>query len=318
MEKITPWIILIVYAITLLLFDFFVLHKKDKQSSTKKAVFETIFFVANGLLFSILIYWFYHSELIENTTHLSPNKAVLNYLTGYMVELSLSIDNLFVIAAIFASFKIPIKHQHKLLFLGILGAIVFRAILINLGLVLMDKIHGMSIVFGVFLLFTATKMLKNEVEHKENDQPKGINKLLRFSKILDGGKFITKVDGKKVFTALFGALITIELTDLLFALDSIPAILSITKDSFIVYSSNIFAIMGLRSLYFFLSNMLEKFVYLKYSVFSILLFVSIKLITSEYFEIPEWFSLVFIGISLAVGIYISTLNIKNINSENDI
>ncbi|OYX28835.1 MAG: hypothetical protein B7Z06_00445 [Flavobacteriales bacterium 32-35-8] len=312
MELTTPWIILVVYALALLFFDFFVLHKKGSLPSTKKAIYETIFFVANGLLFSIVIFWFYNSQLVDNPTNLTPDKAVLNYLTGYIVELSLSVDNLFVIAAIFASFKIPLKSQHRLLFLGILGAIVFRAILINLGLVLMNKIQGMSIVFGLFLLFTAIKMLKSDAEHKEKDQSKGLSKYFRLTKVIDGEKFTTVVDGKKVFTALFGALITIEFTDLLFALDSIPAILSITTDPYIVYSSNIFAIMGLRSLYFFLSSMLEKFAYLKYSVFSILLFVSIKLISSQYFHIPEWFSLSFIALSLGIGIYISTLNIKKL------
>ena len=316
MESLTPWIILIAYALALLLIDFFMFQKKDKQISMKKAIFETIFFMTNGLLFSILVYWFYSSDIVQNANNLSPTKAVFNYLTGYMVELSLSVDNLFVIAAIFASFKIPNKYQHKLLFLGILGAIVFRGVLISVGLALINNIHGMSIVFGLFLLFTAIKMLKNDVEHKEPDKPKGIAKFLRLSKELDGDKFITKVDGKRVFTALFGALVTIEFTDLLFALDSIPAILSITTDTFIVYSSNIFAIMGLRSLYFFLANMLEKFAYLKYSVFSILIFVSIKLITAEYFELPEWFSLAFIGLSLAVGIYISMLNIKSNPGKN--
>ena len=318
MDHTTPWIILIVYAFALLFFDFFVLHKKGTKSTTRKAVYETIFFVCNGLLFSILIYWFYSSGHINNSTNLTASQAVLNYLTGYMVELSLSVDNLFVIAAIFTSFKIPMKSQHRLLFLGILGAIVFRAILINLGLVLMNKFHSMSIIFGLFLLFTAIKMLKNDAEHKEQEKGKGISKFFRLTKIIDGEKFVTTVDGKKVFTALFGALITIEFTDLLFALDSIPAILSITTDPFIVYSSNIFAIMGLRSLYFFLSSMLEKFAYLKYSVFSILLFVSIKLISSQFFHIPEWFSLSFIALSLGVGIYISTINIKNSDSKNDI
>lgn len=319
MDHTTPWIILLVYAFALLFFDFFVLHKKGTLPSTRKAIYETIFFVSNGLLFSILIYWFYNAQMVDNHTNLTPQTAVLNYLTGYIVELSLSVDNLFVIAAIFASFKIPLKSQHRLLFLGILGAIVFRAVLINLGLVLMEKIQGMTIIFGLFLLFTAIKMLKSDAEDdKEKDQTRGLSKIFRLTKIIDGEKFTTVVDGKKVFTALFGALITIEFTDLLFALDSIPAILSITTDPYIVYSSNIFAIMGLRSLYFFLSSMLEKFAYLKYSVFSILLFVSIKLICTQFFHIPAWFSLSFIALSLGIGIYISTLNIRKVDSKKDI
>lgn len=311
MEQLTPWIVLISYLLALLLIDFFVLHKKDRVISVKRAVFETIFFITNALVFSVLIYLFYDKDLVDNINNLEPAQAVVKYLTGYLIELSLSVDNLFVIAIIFASFKIPSQYQHKLLFLGILGAIIFRALLISVGLILLEKIHGMSIIFGLFLLFTAFKMLKKEAEHKEIEEPKGIMKLFRFSKELDGGKYITRVNGKRVFTALFGALLTIEFTDLLFALDSIPAIFAVTTDPFIVYSSNIFAIMGLRSLYFFLSNMLEKFVYLKYSVFAILLFVSLKLMTASLIELPEWFSLLFIGISLAIGIYISTINIKS-------
>jgi tellurite resistance protein TerC len=303
----TPWIVLISYLVTLLLIDFFILHKKDKVTTVRRAIFETIFFISNALLFTGLIYYFYDNGLVENSTNLTPTNAVVKYLTGYIIELSLSVDNLFVIAIIFTSFKIPPKFQHKLLFLGILGAIVFRAILISVGIVLINKIHGMSIIFGLFLLFTALKMLKNESEHKEIEEPKGLKRLFHFSKEFDGEKYITRINGKRVFTALFGALITIEFTDLLFALDSIPAIFAVTTDPFIVYSSNIFAIMGLRSLYFFLSNMLEKFKYLKYSVFSILVFVSLKLMTVSWIDIPEWFSLLFIFISLAIGIYISSL-----------
>ena len=311
MENITPWIILISYVLVLLLIDFFILHKKNRDTSVKRAIFETIFFITNALIFSGFIYWFYDTSLVDNVNNLEPAQAVVKYLTGYIIELSLSVDNLFVIAIIFTSFKIPRQYQHNLLFLGILGAIIFRAILISAGLILINKIHGMNIVFGLFLLFTAIKMLKKEAEHKEVKEPKGIIKLFRFSNELHDGKYITKVNGKTVFTALFGALITIELTDLLFALDSIPAIFAVTTDPFIVFSSNIFAVMGLRSLYFFLSNMLDKFVYLKYSVFAILLFVSLKLMTASLIEIPEWFSLLFIGISLAIGIYISTINIKS-------
>lgn len=310
MAHTTPWIVLIIYVLVLLFIDFFVLHKKDKVPTVKKAIFETIFFVCNALLFSGVLYWCYSNALVDNVNNLSANDALIKYLTGYIIELSLSVDNLFVIAIIFTSFKVSSQYQHKLLFLGILGAIIFRAILISVGLVLINKVHGMSIVFGLFLLFTAFKMLKKEAEHQENEEPKGLMKLFRFSKIQDGGKFVTKVNGKRVFTTLFGALLTIEFTDLLFALDSIPAIFAVTTDPFIVYSSNIFAIMGLRSLYFFLANMLEKFKYLKYSVFSILLFVSIKLITASWVDIPEWFSLLFIGFSLAIGVYVSLQNIK--------
>ncbi len=300
-----PWIGFIGYVLLLLFIDFFVLHKKNRPVSVRKAFYETLFFVVNAFLFAGVIYWAFSNNAVDNINNLSAGDAVVKYITGYLIELSLSVDNLFVIAIIFTSFKVPAQYQHRLLFLGILGAIIFRALLIGLGLVLINKIHGMSIIFGLFLLFTAFKMLKKEVEPNANTEPKGIMKYLRFSSVIDGGKFTTRVNGKRVFTALFGALVAIELTDLLFALDSIPAILAVTTDPFIVYSSNIFAIMGLRSLYFFLANMLQKFKYLKFSVFAILIFVSLKLMTTGYVDIPEWFSLMFIGLSLSIGILIS-------------
>ena len=304
-ETIMPWAILIGHILALLLIDFFVLHKKNKVISVKKASYETLFFIANALVFGALIYWFYSSGHIENPYDYSPSKAVVTYLTGYLVELSLSVDNLFVIAVIFTSFKIPSQYQHRLLFLGILGAIIFRALLIGLGITMINEIPGMHFIFGAILLFTAFKMLKEEKEPDEDEEPKGIAKYLKFSKIIDGKKFITTVEGKRVFTALFGALVTIELTDLLFALDSIPAILAITKDPFIVYSSNIFAIMGLRSLYFFLANMLDRFKYLKYSVFVILLFVAAKLVVGHYYPFPEWLSLAVIFAALGAGVIYS-------------
>ena len=153
-------------------------------------------------------------------------------------------------------------------------------------------------------------MLKKEGQQKEFNERKGIARYFKISDQFNNGHFRTVIDGRKFFTPLFGALITIELTDLLFALDSIPAIFAVTTDPFLVFSSNIFAIMGLRSLYFFLANMLDRFRYLKYSVFSILIFVSVKLITATWIEIPEWFSLLFIGISLVIGILISILKVK--------
>lgn len=304
-----PWIILIAYVVALLAIDFLVLHKKNAVVSMRKAAMETAFFVLNALVFSGIVYWCYDTGRIGAEGELSATDAVVKYITGYLIELSLSVDNLFVMAMIFASFKVPSQYQHRLLFLGILGALVFRALLIGVGLTLIESVKGIGIVFGLFLLYTAFKTLKSEADHEEVHEPKGISKYFHF-KHVDGGKFIARKDGHLVFTSLFGALITIEFTDLLFALDSIPAIFAVTTDPFIVYSSNIFAIMGLRSLYFFLASMLEKFVYLKYSVFSILVFVAIKLMTAQFYHMPEWFSLLFIFLSLAIGVYVSLMKHK--------
>ena len=310
MEQYSPWLVFIGYILALLAFDFFVLHRKNTVISSKQALLESGFFLLNAMIFAGMIYWYYDTGRMNNPEQLSATQAVLKYLSGYAVELSLSVDNLFVIALIFSNYKVPSEFQHKLLFLGILGALVFRALLISFGLVLIHKIHGMSIVFGLFLLFTALKMLKKPAQNETPDKPRGLLKFLKFSNSFDGDRFVTRIDGKRVFTALFVALLTIELTDLLFALDSIPAIISITTDPYLVFSSNIFAIMGLRSLYFLLANMLDRFAYLKYSVFVILLFVSFKLIVTGYIELPEWFSLAFIALSLITGIAVSMMLVK--------
>lgn len=310
MEQYIGWGILLTYILILLGLDFFVFHRKNEVVSVKKAIRGTVFFIANALAFSGVVYWLFQNGMTTNINELTPIQSVTKYLSGYFIELSLSVDNLFVIAIIFTSYKIPPQYQHRLLFLGILGAIIFRAILISVGLVLVHQIQGISIFFGLFLLYTAFKMLKKEDGEEDFDSNKGINRFFKISKQLDGDKFRTNVNGERVFTALFGALLAIEFTDLLFALDSIPAVFAITDDPFLVFSSNIFAIMGLRSLYFFLANMLEEFHYLKYSVFSILIFVSVKLMAAQWVHLPEWFSLLFILIALALGVWISILKMK--------
>ena len=300
------WTALLVYILLLLFVDFFILRKSGHTPTTRQASIESLFFIANGLLFSIVIYFTYANEWVANTHAYSPISAMLKYISGYLIELSLSVDNLFVIAVIFKSFKIPEHYQHKLLFMGILGAIILRGLLIGAGITLFEKVSGMNIIFGLFLLYTAFKMLKDEPESEHAPQPWWAKKL-NISKEFNQDKFTIIKDGKRLFTPMFGALIIIEFTDLLFALDSIPAILAITSASFIVYSSNIFAILGLRSLYFFLSKMLNRFQYLKYSVFAILIFVGVKLMAHHYIDLPEWFSLSFIAVALGLGVYVSSV-----------
>lgn len=300
------WTIFILFVLFLLGLDLLVLHKKGEAVDNKKAAKETFFWVSIALLFSVAIYWIYKNGLIDNPNALSPKEAVYKYITGYLIELSLSVDNLFVMSMIFISFKIPLKYQHRALFWGILGAIVFRGIMIAVGITLIKSISWMTYVFGAFLLYTAFKMLftKDEDENSSSFATR-FNNFFKTTNRIHGEKFWIIENGKRVATPLFGALMMIELTDLLFALDSIPAILAITTDTFLVYSSNIFAILGLRSMYFFLANMLQKFHYLKYSVAAILIFVAIKLILLHYYTFPEWFSLLFIAVALSLGIVIS-------------
>ena len=312
------WVLLIALVLGLLLFDLFVLNKKGEHVSNRKAAIETVFWVSIAIIFSGVLYWLYDAQIMQNQHTKGPLHAWYNYITGYLIELSLSVDNLFVIAMIFRSFKIKQDSQHKALFWGIIGAIVLRGVTIILGVKLIENFEWMTWIFGAFLLYTAFKMLKPENEEEEEEK-KGVSRVHRIFKISnksDGDKFWIIEDGVKMATPLFAALIMIELTDLLFALDSIPAIISITEDPFIVFSSNIFAILGLRSMYFFLANMLKKFRFLKYSVFAILLFVALKLllIQIEFFHFMEWMSLPFIAVSLITGIIVSLLKAEK-NSE---
>ena len=306
------WIAFIVLIILLLSLDLVVFNKKGSTASHKRHTIETIFWISTTLSFSFAIYWVYTLNLSENINNLTPSQAVVKYITGYLIELSLSVDNLFVIAVIFSSFKVPKAYQHKVLFWGILGAIVFRALMIGAGIILIHKISWMTYIFGVLLLFVAFKMLAkdDETEKQPSLFRKQLNKRLKMSATFNGDKFWAIEDGLRKATPLFGALVMIELTDLLFAIDSIPAILAVTSDPFIVFSSNIFAVLGLRSMYFFLANMLEKFRYLRFSVFAILVFVSLKLLTLHFIKFPEWFSLLFILVSLTLGVLVSIMSNK--------
>jgi tellurite resistance protein TerC len=304
------WTVFIAFIVSLLLIDLVVLNKKNTVISNKAAARQTTFWVTLALLFSVPIFFIYSHKLVGNPTNLTPINAITKYISGYLIELSLSVDNLFVIALIFKSFKIPTNLQRRTLFWGIIGAIIFRGLMIGLGVALISKFTWMTYVFGAFLIFTAFRMIlkdSKDVEEGEKANESFIKKYIPMAKKLDGENFFTIENGKKIATPLFGALLLIEFSDVVFALDSIPAIIAITSDSFLIFSSNIFAILGLRSMYFFLANMIEKFKYLEYSVFAILLFVGLKLVAMHHFHIPEWFSLTYIALSLAAGIGVSIL-----------
>lgn len=312
------WIIFIAFILVFLALDLGVFNKENHIIKTKEASIWTAIWVTVALGFSGVIYWLFANGMVENPTDLTPNNAVLKYITGYLIELSLSVDNVFVIAVIFASFKIPPLYQHRVLFWGILGAIVFRAIMIFFGVALITRFEWVIYVFGVFLLYTAFKMLKGEEEEfnpKKSFVFKQIKKIYPITGSIQGDDFFVKRMGIKAATPLFVALIVIELTDILFALDSIPAILAITADPFIVFSSNILAIMGLRSMYFLISRMLEKFRYINYSLVVILAFVGLKMLSSHYIHPPEWVSLTVIAAALLCGVIVSLAIPEKVESE---
>lgn len=308
------WVVFLALILLILGLDLGVFNKEAHVISTKEASIWTLIWVTVSLLFSGAIYWLYETNYVNNIDKLNSGTAVIKYITGYLIELSLSIDNIFVIAVIFASFKIPLKYQHRVLFWGILGAIFFRLLMIFFGVYLINKIYWATYVFGIFLLYTAFKMLfsKEEKFHpRDSFVYKYLRKIIPITTHLHQQKFIVKIKHIKAGTPLLVALIVIEFTDILFALDSVPAILAITSDPFLVFSSNIFAILGLRSMYFFLSNMLVRFYYLKYSLIAILTFVGVKLMLVHHYKFPELFSLGIIALSLFAGILVSLKYPKN-------
>jgi tellurite resistance protein TerC len=286
-----------------------IFNKNPHIISTKEASMWTGIWVVLSFAFSGVIYWLYQNGYVANPDGLKPAAASMKYITGYLIELSLSVDNIFVIAVIFASFKISQKYQHRVLFWGILGAIIFRGLMIFFGVMIINKFAWTTYIFGAFLVFTAMKMLftndEDNFEPKESFVYKFLGKIIPITADTDKEKFFIQKNGKKTATALFVALIVIEVMDVLFAVDSVPAILAITSDPFLVFSSNIFAILGLRSMYFFLANMLAKFSYLEYSLIAILTFVGLKMLLVEKIEVPEWFSLSFIAVSLLTGVLVS-------------
>lgn len=303
------WICFLVAVFIFLALDLGVFNKNPHIISTKEASMWTAIWVSLSFAFSGVVYWLYQNNYVANPDELRPAAATMKYITGYLIELSLSIDNIFVIAIIFASFKIPQKYQHRVLFWGILGAIIFRGLMIYFGVMIINKFSWTTYLFGAFLLFTAIKMLftneEDEFEPKESFVYKALGKIMPLTSESDGEKFFIPTQKGRAATPLFVALIVIEVMDVLFAVDSVPAILAITSDPFLVFSSNIFAILGLRSMYFFLANMLEKFSYLEYSLIAILTFVGIKMLLVHHYKFPEWISLGFIGLALLVGILVS-------------
>lgn len=303
------WILFIASILLFLALDLGVFNKTPHLINTKEASKWTAIWVTMSFLFSGVVYWIYSNHFVSNPDNLKPIAASVKFITGYLIELSLSVDNIFVIAIIFSSFRIPQKYQHRVLFWGILGAIVFRGLMIFFGVLLINKFSWTTYLFGAFLIYTAIKMLfakeEDSFEPKKSFVYKTLRKVIPVTSQIDGEHFFVKKRHITAATPLFVALIIIEVMDVLFAVDSVPAILAITSDPFLVFSSNIFAILGLRSMYFFLANMLERFSYLEYSLIAILTFVGIKMLVHDFYEFPEWASLCFIAISLFVGIIIS-------------
>lgn len=311
LEMVIIWILFILIIFIVLAIDLGVFHKKDEVISIRQSLYWTFIWVSLALLFCIPVYFIYQNNTGHiDITEISPTGAVIKYITGYIIEKSLSLDNIFVIALIFSYFKIPPKFQHRILFWGILGAIVLRGTIILLGASLLRHFQWVGYFFGLLLLYSAFKMLHTKHESHDFKNSSAIKLLSRFLPISwepHDGKFMIILNGKRTATVALACLVVVEFSDVLFAVDSIPAIFAVTTDPFLVFSSNIFAILGLRTLYFFLAGILDKFYYLKYSLIIILAYVGIKMLVVDLYEFPSSLSLIFILMSLMIGIMVSLL-----------
>ncbi|MDR1633023.1 MAG: TerC family protein [Dysgonamonadaceae bacterium] len=281
-EPIGFWIGFVTFVIVMLLLDLFVFHKKNEVIKVKSALLWSTFWIGLALLFNLGVYFF-----------IGHQKA-LDFFTGYLIEESLSVDNLFVFIMIFATFNIMPKYQHRILFWGIIGAIVMRAVFIFAGIALIEKFAWVMYVFGIFLIYTGIKMF---FEKDKGDKPIDLesNKMIKFIKyfcpiVIDNKEthFFKRINGKLYATQFLLTLLMIEGSDLIFAVDSIPAVMSVSTDPFIVYTSNIFAILGLRSLYFALSGIMGYFRYLKYGLAFILFFIGLKMCINELATEMDW------------------------------
>jgi tellurite resistance protein TerC len=285
------------FVLAMLALDLGVFHRKAHVVRPKEAGMWVGIWMTLALLFAAGIYvWS------------SADNALL-FLTGYLIEQSLSVDNIFVIVMIFSYFRVPKQYEHRVLFWGILGALVMRAIFIGFGSLLIQKVSWILYVFGAFLIFTGVRMaVKRENEFDEQNVILRLaRRYLRVSNEYDGQRFFTVQNGKRLATPLLPVLLVVEVTDLIFAVDSIPAIFAVTTDAFLVYTSNIFAILGLRSMYFLLSGIVHRFVYLQYGLSVILVFVGLKMIAADFVHVPTPVSLGMIVLALGVSIAASLL-----------
>ena len=292
------WIGFTLFVLVLLVVDLFVFHRREHEVRPREALAWTAGWVSLALLFNVALYRFFGAQ------------HALEFFTGYLIELSLSVDNLFVFILIFSTFGVPPVFQHRVLFWGILGAQVMRAAFILLGTALISKFHWVIYVFGGFLLFTGVKILLGhgtEIHPEKNPVLRLFGKVIPTVKEFNGGRFTTRIDGKLHATALLPVLVVIEVSDLVFAVDSIPAIFGVTLDPFIVYTSNIFAILGLRALYFLLAHAMENFRYLKYGLGLVLLFIGGKMLAGAWYALSIKVSLSVVVLLLGTSILASLI-----------
>jgi tellurite resistance protein TerC len=296
--SLTIWIGFNIFVLAMLALDLGVFHRKAHAVKVREAIIWSVVWIALAGLFNVILYFEFGGE------------RALEFLTGYLIEKSLSIDNLFVFLIIFSYFRVPAEYQHRVLFWGVLGALIMRAGFIAGGVVLIERFHWIIYIFGGFLILTGIKMSQHkdkELHPDRNPVVRLVRRIFPISSHYHGQKLFAREDGSSIATPLFLVLLVIETTDLIFAVDSIPAILAISRNPFIVYTSNVFAILGLRSLYFALAGIMQMFHFIHYGLSAILVFVGTKMLLTDIYKIPIAISLGVIALIITASIVASVL-----------
>ena len=312
------WIGFNVFVLAMLALDLGVFHRKAHAVSAREALTWSVVWISLALVFNAVIY-LYWDRMMPASTY-TNTEAALAFLTGYLIEKSLSVDNIFVFILIFSFFRVPAAYQHRVLFWGILGALIMRGTLIAVGAALLEQFHWIIYVFGAFLIFTGIRMAVQHEEHVEPDKNPVVRFFRRFMPVtetFEKDHFFIRGAGRLMATPLFLILLVVESTDLVFAVDSIPAIFAVTQDPFIVYTSNVFAILGLRALYFLLANVMDQFQYLKFGLSAVLVFIGAKMVIVDFYKIPTGVSLAVVAGILAISILASLWKAKSQESDSD-
>lgn len=289
MNDVLLWVGFLIFIFIMLALDLGVFHRKAHTIKLREALLWSAFWITLGLTFNVLVYFWRGPEV------------GLEFLTGYILEKSLSVDNLFVFLLVFTYFGVPAIYQHKVLFWGILGALVMRGLFIAGGITLINGFHWLIYVFGAFLIFTGLKMIQGKAEEVHPEKNPVVRFLRRFLPVTsdyEGSHFFVKKTGRYFATPLLIVIVAVETMDILFAMDSIPAVLAVTLDPFIVYTSNVLAILGLRALYFALSGVMQSLKHLHYGLSGVLVFVGVKMLIADYYKIPIAIALSVVGITL--------------------
>jgi tellurite resistance protein TerC len=304
------WIGFSLFILFMLGLDLGLFNRKAHTITYREATIWSVVWITLASIFAGIVFWYQGSQ------------RGLEFVTGYLIELSLSVDNLFVFLLIFSYFKVPARYQHRVLFWGVMGALVMRLTMIFVGAALINRFNWIIYIFGAFLVYTGIRMFRQEdtdIQPEENVVVRLVTRYIPLTRTYEGEHFFTRVDGKLTGTLLLLVLVIVEVTDLVFAVDSIPAIFAITTNTFIVYTSNVFAILGLRSMYFLLAGVVEKFHYLKMGLAIVLTFIGAKmLVVAVGIHIPIWISLVFVGVVLLSSVAASLIWAKSADLDIDV